>query len=243
MSELIKYNTEEFKKYINSLKLSRTIKLIQLHHTYSPAYKQFTGDNHTQLQTGMRNYHIKTNGWSDIGQHFTIFPDGVIMSGRSMEKIPAGIKGANTGAICIECLGNFDDGGDIMTEKQKDAIVTAVKVLLDKFGLKGENSVTYHGWWSASGTSLGNYSKSKSAKTCPGTNFFGGNTRQAFEENLLPLLKNEGKENKTMEIKSIIEVLSAAGIVTDTALWMKKCAEDVNVYWLCKKTANYIKSK
>lgn len=245
MSELKKYSVEEFKKYMDSLNVSRSVRLIQLHHTYSPSYKQFTGNNHIQLQTGMRNYHIKTNGWSDIGQHFTVFPDGVIMSGRSMEKIPAGIKGANTGAVCIECLGNFDSGGDVMTQAQKSSIVSMVKILLDKFKLKAQNAIIYHGWWSASGTNLGDYSKSKSAKTCPGTNFFGGNTRSAFEKNLLPLiLDNRTEENeKEKEIKAIIEILSAARIITDTALWEKKCTEDINVYWLCKKIADYIKNK
>ncbi len=243
MSELKKYSVEEFRQYINSLNVSRSVRLIQLHHTYSPSYKQFTGNNHTQLQAGMRNHHIKNNGWSDIGQHFTIFPDGVIMAGRSMEKIPAGIKGANTGAICIECLGNFDKGGDAMTELQKNAIVSTVKILLEKFKLKAPDSVIYHGWWSPSGTNLGDYSKTKSAKTCPGTNFFGGNTRSAFEKNFLPLIECTERDNKKAEITEIIDRLCQVGIISDTELWVKKCTSDVNVYWLCKKTANYIKNK
>lgn len=243
MSELKKYSVEEFRQYINSLNISRSVRLIQLHHTYSPSYKQFTGNNHTQLQTGMRNHHIKNNGWSDIGQHFTIFPDGVIMAGRSMEKIPAGIKGANTGAICIECLGNFDKGGDAMTELQKNAIVSAVKILLEKFKLKAQDSVIYHGWWSSSGTNIGDYLKTKSAKTCPGTNFFGGNTRSAFEKNFLPLVEGNIKDDTKSEITEIISCLCCAGIISDTELWMKKCTSDTNIYWLCKKTANYIKNK
>lgn len=245
MNELQKYNVEEFRQYINSLNVSRRICLIQLHHTYLPCYKQFTGDNHTALQVGMRNYHIKTNGWSDIGQHFTVFPDGVIMSGRSMEKIPAGIKGANAGAICIECLGNFDVGGDTMTQAQQTAIISAVRILLDKFGLKPKDAVIYHGWWSASGTNIGDYVKGKSAKTCPGTNFFGGNTRAAFENNFLPQLENCEKKVSCIEkeIKEIINVLSSAGILSDTALWIKKCKEDKNVYWLCKKMGSYIEKK
>lgn len=243
MSELKKYNVEEFRQYIDSLNVSRSVRLIQLHHTYSPNYKQFTGNNHVQLQTGMRNHHIKNNGWSDIGQHFTIFPDGVIMAGRSMEKIPAGIKGANTGAVCIECLGNFDKGGDIMCDVQKNAIVNAVKILLEKFNLKARDSVIYHGWWSPSGINLGDYSKTKSAKTCPGTNFFGGNTRKDFEENFLPLLERSGGDNKEKEITEIIGCLCGVGIISDIALWKEKCMNDANVYWLCKKTAKYIKNK
>ncbi len=247
MSDFKKYNIEEFKKYINSLNVSRGIKLVQLHHTYAPSYKQFTGDNHIQLQTGMRNYHINTNGWSDIAQHFTIFPDGIIVTGRSMEMIPAGIKGANAGAVCIECVGNFDTGGDVMRKEQREAIVSVVKILLDKFSLQPENAVVYHGWWTASGKKLGDYTKGKSAKTCPGTNFFGGNTRKAFEETLLPLIKNCGNKKeldcKDLEIRAFVNSLSSAGIVSDMPLWITKCKEDINVYWLCKKMASFIKNK
>ncbi len=198
MSSFKSFDVKSFEDYIKNMKVARKVKLIQLHHTYSPSYKNFTGNNHEALQRNMRSYHVNTNGWSDIGQHFTIFPDGVIMTGRSIEKSPAGIYGANTGSICIECLGNFDKGGDAMTEAQKEAIVGAVKILLDKFNLNAEDNVTYHCWWTSSGSDIGDYIKGKSAKTCPGTNFFGGNTLTAYENNLMPLIKSYGKEESAM---------------------------------------------
>lgn len=194
------FNINEFKNYIDSLNITRKITRVQLHHTYSPSYAHFKGDNHVSLQNGMRNYHVNNNGWSDIAQHFTIFPDGVIMTGRNLNTMPAGIANANSGAICIECVGNFDVGGDIMTDVQKNAIVGTVKILLDKFGLKAESGVTYHAWWSSDGRELGDYVKGHSVKTCPGTNFFGGNSLTAYEKNLMPLIKNYGakKEEKVM---------------------------------------------
>jgi hypothetical protein len=242
-----KFDVNGFKKYMEDLKVERKIERIQLHHTYSPSYAQFKGNNHDALQKGMQNYHINTNGWADIGQHLTIFPDGVIMTGRRFDAMPAGIFGANSGAICIECLGNFDKGGDIMTEAQKTAIVATVKILLDKFKLKAEDDVTYHAWWTSSGSDLGDYVKGKSAKTCPGTNFFGGNTLTAYEKNLMPLIKNYGKEEKAVELKPVTEIndivweLTNAGIITDGKLWMQKCKDDINVYWLCRKMANKLR--
>lgn len=239
-------NIDEFKNYISSLKTTRTIKLIQLHHTYSPSYSQFNGNNHIALQKNMKNYHVKTNGWSDIGQHFTIFPDGKICTGRSINTSPAGIKGANTGAICIECLGNFDKGGDVLVDAQKNSVVAVTKILLDKFGLDAKTGVTYHAWWTSSGKSLGTYVKGKSAKTCPGTTFFGGNTKEAYEKNLMPLIENYGKVENTIlkpveTINDIVWELTNAGIITDGKLWMKKCEEDINVYWLCRKMANKLR--
>lgn len=244
MSEFKMFDEKTFIEYVSSLKTKRKIKYIQLHHTYSPSYSHFNGDNHLVLQKNMKNYHTKTNGWTDIAQHFTIFPDGNIVSGRSLDVAPAGIYGANSNGICIECLGNFDKGGDIMTDVQKNAIVFVVKTLLDKFGLKAESGVTYHAWWSSDGRDLGDYVRGHSVKTCPGTNFFGGNTLTAYEKNLMPLIKAFGKASplkEVTEINDIVWELGNAGIISDTELWMKKCSDDINVYWLCRKTANKIR--
>lgn len=243
MSEFRLFDEKSFREHISSLKIKRKIKYIQLHHTYSPSYSHFDGSNHLELQKNMRNYHVKTNGWADIAQHFTIFPDGKIVSGRSLATAPAGIYGANSNGICIECLGNFDKGGDVMTEAQKKAIAFAVRMLLDKFNLKAESGVTYHAWWSSDGRDLGDYVRGHSVKTCPGTAFFGGNTLTAYERNLMPLIKNyEYKEKELTEIADIIGELNKASLVTDTTLWTEKCNKDVNVYWLCRKMANRIKN-
>lgn len=242
---------DEFKNYIDSLIMVRKIKLIQLHHTYSPSYKHFKGNNHQALQEGMKNYHVNTNGWDDIGQNLTIFPDGLVMLGRDLNKAPAGIKGANTNGICIECLGNFDKGGDIMTKEQKNSIVAVVKILLDKFGLSAIDGVTYHCWWSSDGREIGDYVKSYSVKTCPGTNFFGGNSLTAYRNNLQPLIENYGKkaEGKVMletgndivwelmngkhkieinEVKRAIDALDKA----------KNSQEFMSLYWIIYKIVN-----
>ena len=206
MSNFKSFDLSTFKDYISGLKVTRKITLVQLHHTYIPSYKHFKGNNHEALQDSMRRTHINTNKWVDIGQHFTIFPDGVILTGRNINTAPAGIYGANSNGICIECVGNFDNGGDTMTEAQKNAIVGVTKILLDKFGLNAKTGVTYHAWWTSGGTSLGTYVKGRSAKTCPGTNFFGGNTKEAYEKNLLPLIENYGKEAKTNMLESANDI-------------------------------------
>jgi hypothetical protein len=67
----------------------------------------------------MKNHHVNNNGWADIGQHFSIFPDGKICTGRNLESTPACIYGRNANAICIENVGYFDTGKDTMTTAQK----------------------------------------------------------------------------------------------------------------------------
>ncbi|MEJ6979796.1 hypothetical protein WG906_05005 [Pedobacter sp. P351] len=71
----------------------------------------------------MRNTHINERDWKDIGHHITTFPSGKIVLWRPLNSIPAGIYGANTGAVCIEHFGNFDEGGDEMTRAHRKSIV------------------------------------------------------------------------------------------------------------------------
>lgn len=80
----------------------------------------------------MKTHHMVNNGWSDIGQHFTIFPDGLILTGRNPENTPACIYGQNANSICIENLGNFDHGADVMTTVQKEAIISVTAILCMK---------------------------------------------------------------------------------------------------------------
>ena len=177
----------EFETWLFSLKLARTILKVQEHHTFSPSYAQFKGNNHFEIQKGMKNYHVNHNGWEDMGQHFSIFPDGTIVTGRSLEKSPACITGQNANSICIENVGNFDVGGDNMTQLQKEAIVSVTALLCKRFNLPvNSNSIVYHHWFNLSSGERNNGTKNN--KSCPGTNFFGGNKVSDCEVNFLPLV-------------------------------------------------------
>jgi endonuclease/exonuclease/phosphatase family metal-dependent hydrolase len=116
------YTTEQVTEYIRSFPFTRELKQWHIHHTWDPSYADFTGDNYAGLQRGMRSLHVDQNGWDDIGQHFTLFPDGMWMIGRSLDKDPASIRGWNQGALAVEMVGNFDIGHDEMTDLQKQAI-------------------------------------------------------------------------------------------------------------------------
>lgn len=165
-----------FSSWLRNKTIKRKITHIQLHCTDTPNYKHFKGDNHFELVEGMESSHI-ARGFNGIGQNITIFPDGKIMLCREFDKICACISGHNTGGLCIENLGLFDKGKDEMSEAQRKAIIGTVKALLKKFNLTPETGVEYHHWHN-------------SGKSCPGNNFFGGNTKEAYQKNLLPLLKS-----------------------------------------------------
>lgn len=109
-------------------------KQLHIHHTWSPSHKNFTGSNHVALQQAMANYHINTNGWSDIGQHITLMPDGLWVTGRDFGKNPASIKYWNNGAFAVEMLGNFDIKHDILDGEQKESILELSRYFVKRFG-------------------------------------------------------------------------------------------------------------
>lgn len=182
---------------------------LQIHHTWLPDYSCFykaNGKHEDELtrQYNTQQYHKKTNGWGDIAQHFTIFPNGAIVTGRKLSNTTAiGIKGWNSNKICIEIYGNFDKGKDVMTKEQKEAVITVYGELCKKFKITPSiSTIRCHAWFTAGGTYLGDYNKSKSAKTCPGTNFMGfGNSKEAIRDNFIPLIQNyiSGKTTTTVK--------------------------------------------
>ncbi|MET1411803.1 N-acetylmuramoyl-L-alanine amidase [Roseibium sp. HPY-6] len=183
-----KFSPNEFSTWIAKQSISRACVRVQQHHTWKPRYSGFKGSNHFEMQRSMKRYHINNNGWSDIGQHFSIFPDGAIVTGRPLNRSPACIYNANSRAICIESVGNFDAGGDTMKPAQADAIFSATAALLKKIGLSkpSRTNVVYHHWYDGNGGLV--YTNS-GQKSCPGTAFFGGNQLSDFEANFLPRLQ------------------------------------------------------
>jgi hypothetical protein len=175
-----------FASWLDGVTVSRRIMLVQNHHTFVPNYATFTGNNHFALMQAMENAHIE-RGFAEIAQNLSTFPDGTVAVGRGLDKIPAGIKGANTGGICIEHVGNFDVGGDAMSAEQRDAIIQVNAILCRKFGLSpNTNTIVYHHWYDLNTGERTN--GTGTTKTCPGTNFFGGNTVADATARFVPLI-------------------------------------------------------
>jgi hypothetical protein len=183
-----KMSLAEFEAWLPTKKVARTIITLQQHHTWSPNYFLFNGSNHFDLQRSMKNHHVHSNGWMDIGQHFTSFPDGSIVTGRSLENSPACILGFNSNSLCIEHLGNFDEGKDDMTAEQRGTIIKMSALICQKFGIAiHTDKVVYHHWFNLSTGARNNGTGNN--KTCPGTAFFGGNKVHHAEANFIPLVK------------------------------------------------------
>jgi hypothetical protein len=98
----------------------------------------------------MKAFHVDTNGWNDIAQHVTLFPDGRFATGRDFGRNPASITGHNSRAFMMEMIGDFDINRDPFDGKQKES---AIK-LSQYFDRKGRY-IRFH--------------NENSSKSCPGT--------------------------------------------------------------------------
>jgi N-acetylmuramoyl-L-alanine amidase len=186
--KFILFTPSEFGQWLTGLKLVRKIKLVQNHHTWLPDYATFYKvKDHFKLLLSMERAHIE-RGFAEIAQNLTTFPDGKVAVCRSLETMPAGIKGANQFGICIEHVGNFDVGKDAMTAAHRSTIIKVNSLLCKKFGLApSTDTVVYHHWYDLT-TGKRVKDGSPNTKTCPGTAFFGGNTIEACKKNFIPLL-------------------------------------------------------
>jgi LysM repeat protein len=187
---------EEFRNWLLNNRFNRKIRLIQQHHTWAPSYKHFNGSNHFKLLIGMENYHVEKKKWKNIAQNITTFPDGKIAISRPFNLDPEGSIGprANSGAIMIENVGNFDRGQDVMTMEQKETIVYITALLSIKFGLTPSiDTITYHHWWDMK-TGERVLDKGYAVKTCPGTGFFGGNSTNSAKNYFYPQVSRKMQE-------------------------------------------------
>lgn len=213
----------EFRDWLKAQNITRKIERLQVHHTAAPNYitrRMVAGlaqQDHFDCLEGMRRFHL-SQGWSGTGQNITTFEDGkiAISLDRNLNSTPAGIKGANTGALCIEHVGNFDKGADTMTEAQRDTIAHMYACLCEKLSITPSvNTIVYHAWYKADGTWLGDYTAGKSSKTCPGTAFWGaGNSKEAAQKSFIPdivaelaKLKNGDDDAMTIEEKAAFKAL------------------------------------
>lgn len=82
----------------------RELKEIIVHCTATkPNWLQ--GKSTDQKVAEVRKWHVKDNGWSDIGYHYLIDRDGTVVEGRPLEVAGAHTKGHNSDTIGIALFG------------------------------------------------------------------------------------------------------------------------------------------
>lgn len=93
----------------------------------------------------IKSWHVKGNGWSDIGYHFVIELDGALKNGRPLHRSGAGVKGHNAHSIHICYIGGLDSdrkAKDTRTEAQIDTmnkIIDSLKMDHPEASVHGHN--------------------------------------------------------------------------------------------------------
>jgi flagellar hook assembly protein FlgD len=86
-----------------------TLRMAVIHHTASS--NNYTPAESAAIVRGIELYHVKANGWNDIGYNFLVDRYGQIFEGRygGMQRsvIGAHAEGFNTGSTGIAVIGNF----------------------------------------------------------------------------------------------------------------------------------------
>ena len=224
-------NQKDVKNWLVKQNVTRKITRLQVHHMDLPNYttwektdKKVFSEPHFGRTQSLNDYGKKKWNYSDghghyIAQHFNVFPDGKITTGRHLNSKPIGIRGWNDSALCIEIFGNFDKGHDVMTSAQKKAVIYLYGELCKRFKIPVDTAhIRPHCWFTAGGTYLGKYDSSRSAKTCPGTNFWGvGCSPSGFNKFLADIKayvngKGIGSSSSSSEFKPYIVRVNTDGL-------------------------------
>lgn len=83
----------------------RAIKRIIVHCSYTPPSMDIGADE-------IRTWHVRDNGWRDIGYHFVIRRNGLVETGRPESEVGAHAKGHNHDSLGICLVGGKAQGKD-----------------------------------------------------------------------------------------------------------------------------------
>ncbi len=131
-----------------------TLRAIVVHHTVTTnAYSQGQVPG---IIAGIRDYHVNTRGWCDIGYNFLIDRFGGIWEGRyqSLDQLPIGghSQGVNAGTVGIALLGTH--GSSAPTSASAAALRSMAEWELGRFGVDPDGTTYLYNAATGSGVKL-----------------------------------------------------------------------------------------
>jgi len=122
---------------------ARTLQLAIVHHTAGT--NAYTAAQSAAIVRGIEVYHVKGNGWNDIGYNFLVDKYGQVFEGRygGVDKnvIGAHAEGFNTGATGVALLGTYQTTAP--TAAEKAALVNLLAWRLDIAHVDPLSTLTY----------------------------------------------------------------------------------------------------
>lgn len=118
---------------------NHTPQKITIHHTWRPTAAAYAGASTIR---SIQNYHMDTNGWSDIGYHFLIgtYPssgDTKIYQGRPETVIGAHTGGANTNNVGVNVIGDYTT--EILHKNSYNTLIHLLAWLCVKYNISTNN--------------------------------------------------------------------------------------------------------
>jgi N-acetyl-anhydromuramyl-L-alanine amidase AmpD len=175
--------------------------IIVIHHSA-------TKDGQVNDFNAIKNYHINTKGWTDIGYHWLIEYENnnvVVKKGRDEKTIGAHTLGYNEKSIGICVVGNFD-----VTAPSKEIIEMLKLLILDIYKRYGRLLIHYH-------CEFAN-------KTCPGNMFYKKQLLQSEVDTMLEV-SNRSKTWQEIELDKAI----ADGRINSPDYWLEKWDDEIKV--------------
>ncbi|HEY6961185.1 MAG TPA: N-acetylmuramoyl-L-alanine amidase [Gaiellaceae bacterium] len=119
------------------------VKLAIVHHTVSP--NTYTPAQAAAIVRGIETYHVKGNGWNDIGYNFLVDRFGNVYEGRAggidRNVVGAHSEGFNTGTVGISLIGSFQTAQP--PKAMQDALVGLLAWRLDVAHVDPLSTVVY----------------------------------------------------------------------------------------------------
>jgi N-acetylmuramoyl-L-alanine amidase len=110
---------------------AQSLKFAVIHHTAGT--NSYTAAQSAAIVRGIETYHVKSNGWNDLGYNFVVDKYGQVFEGRygGVERnvVGAHAEGFNTGSVGIALLGTYGDAQP--SAKALDAIASLLAWRLD----------------------------------------------------------------------------------------------------------------
>ena len=214
----------EFDELVREYSWTRQITAVHVHHTWRPTHADFRGERTIE---GMWRFHTVELGWSDIAQHVTCDPEGILWPGREWNRAPASAPGFNghsrSGPFMFEVVGDFDCARDVFGGPQRAALLEAIASILHFHGL-GESAIRFH--------------NEMSTKTCPGQTLIKPHFAGAVAEVLSHRLeRHEGSQlyrsryDESARIREIMREFGRSSALADDPEYAEPgaCGQDISV--------------
>lgn len=80
----------------------------------------------------IRRWHVKGNGWSDVGYHYVIRRDGTIEEGRDITRVGAHVRGFNNHSIALCWVGGLNEETKQSEDNRTDEQNVTMRKILDR---------------------------------------------------------------------------------------------------------------